>query len=199
MITVHYFTFNPFAENTYLLMDRDNNALLIDPGMYQAQENNQLFDYLQSHDLKLKGVLLTHAHLDHIFGLKWVFDQFNIKPILNKDDEFIYKSAESTAMMYGVHMPAPPEYILGLEGGSVIEFGGEELSIIHTPGHSPGSVSFISHEHRFIIGGDVLFQGSIGRTDLPGGDYATLINSIKSNFLCLTDDYKVYSGHGPVS
>ena len=199
MITVHYFTFNPFAENTYLLMDKDDNALLIDPGMYYPEENNQLFEYLQSHKLSLKGVLLTHAHLDHIFGLKWVFDQYNLKPVLNRHDEFIYKSAESTAMMYGVQMPKPPEYTLGLEAGSVLQFGGEELDVVHTPGHSPGSVSFISREHRFVIGGDVLFQGSIGRTDLPGGDYATLIQSIKSNFLNLTDDYKVYSGHGPVT
>ncbi|MBR9861142.1 MBL fold metallo-hydrolase [bacterium] len=199
MITVHQFTYNPFSENTYLLIDKDNKGVLIDPGMSNPVEYSHFFEYIQKHKIELVDVLLTHAHVDHVFGLNWVHKQFGLKPKLHKDDEFIYNAAEATANMYGLEIESLPDYELSLNEGDVYKFDGEQLHIVHTPGHSPGSVSFISNEHRFVIGGDVLFQGSIGRTDLPGGNYDTLIRSIKINLLQLTDDYKVYSGHGPIT
>jgi glyoxylase-like metal-dependent hydrolase (beta-lactamase superfamily II) len=199
MITVHHLTFNPFAENTYLLVDRQNEAILVDPGMYDDRENAVLFEYLSRHEISIKRVLLTHAHVDHVFGLNYIEKQLGLKPAMHQNDEFIYKNAEQTASFYNVQIKTLPTDYSFIEENTRIQLDTEELEVILTPGHSPGSLSFISHEHRFIIGGDVLFEGSIGRTDLPGGDYQTLLTSIQESYLRLTDDYKVYSGHGPVT
>lgn len=199
MITVETFTFNPFSENTYLLTDNNGNGLLIDPGMYFAEENNRLFDHLQSNNITLKAVWLTHAHLDHVFGVNWLHQQFGLTPLLHADDHFIYEAAARTGQQYGIPMQELIPCELGLENASNLEFGGAEFKVFHTPGHSPGSVCFYNEDDGFVIGGDVLFQGSIGRTDLPGGDFDTLMTSIRSKLYVLPDDVVVYSGHGPIT
>ncbi|NNJ56353.1 MAG: MBL fold metallo-hydrolase [Bacteroidia bacterium] len=199
MITVHQLTYGPFAENTYILSDADNQAIIIDPGMYHPQENTAFFEYLNAKSLVPVRMILTHAHLDHVFGVNWVNSNYNLSPELNQDDKIIYDNAALVANQYGLQMEKLVPATIGLEDGSQIAFGGSTLDVIFAPGHSPGSVCFYSKEDGFVIGGDVLFQGSIGRTDLPGGNFETLITSIKSRLLVLPDNTIVYSGHGPLT
>lgn len=199
MLQIHQLTFNPFAENTYLIEDEDKHAIIVDPGMYGPGECQRFQDYVQHQGIKPVKLLLTHAHLDHVFGVDWVNKTYQITPQLNKEDAFIYNSAQATAMQYGLQMESLPEVDLSLEADSSISFGGQEIKCLFTPGHSPGSISFYSKEDEWVIGGDVLFQGSIGRTDLPGGNYQTLIDSINNQFMILSDDVRVYSGHGPMT
>ena len=199
MTQVHQLTFGPFAENTYIISDDDGNAIIIDPGMYHAEENSRFFEYINSQGLKPTQLILTHAHLDHVFGVNWVNATYGLTPVVHAEDKFVYESAVAVAMQYGLQMnPLVPAEI-GLNEGDDFEFGGETFRIFHAPGHSPGSVCFYNERQKYVIGGDVLFQGSIGRTDLPGGDYNTLINSIRTKLLVLPDDVIVYSGHGPLT
>lgn len=197
MIRIHQLTFNPFAENTYLLESDDKQAIVIDPGMYGAAEESRFIDYIQANQLKVVGLWLTHAHLDHVFGLNFVCNTFQLKAQLHQDDDFIYANAVAIANQYGLYMEELeiPEY--SLTDGQLIPFGNANIEVALTPGHSPGSVSFICHEEKWVIAGDVLFQGSIGRTDLPGGHYQTLIDSINTRLMPLDLDTIVYSGHGP--
>ncbi len=199
MITVHQLTYGPFSENTYILSDENDQAIIIDPGMYHAQENAAFFEYLNSKSLKPSRLILTHAHLDHVFGVNWVNSTYNLSPELNKEDKIVYDSAAAVANQYGLDMEKLVPAKIGLKDGSEIAFGDTVLEVIFAPGHSPGSVCFYSKEDGFLIGGDVLFQGSIGRTDLPGGDFDTLITSIKTRLFDLPDDTVVYSGHGPIT
>ena len=199
MIQIHQLTYNPFAENTYLLENDENEVLVIDPGMYMPQENARFSEYLQHRKLTPIRLLLTHAHLDHVFGLNWMKEQYDLVPELHIKEKPIYESAMQVAKQYGLSMKNLPKPEYSLKEGSLIEFGEAEIRLALTPGHSPGSISFICEKQKFVIGGDVLFQGSIGRTDLPGGDHDTLIQSIKSILLKLDDDVLVYSGHGPMT
>ena len=194
---ISIFTFNPFSENTYIIHDDTNECIIIDPGCYNEAENQQLLDYIKSAGLKPQKLILTHAHLDHIFGCNAMYKALGLAPYYHEKEKIVYDSAQSVAQHYGVFMqelPVPAGYI---SIDDTINFGNTELSIIFTPGHSPGSVCFLHKETKTIIAGDVLFRESIGRTDLPGGDHATLINSIKKELLVLDDDWKVYPGHGP--
>lgn len=199
MLQIHQLTFNPFAENTYLIEDENKNVMIIDPGMYGPGENQRFQEYIQHQGLKPVRLLLTHAHLDHVFGVDWVCKTYGLKPELHKDDAAIYNSAQSVALQYGLQMGPLPEVVLSLESDGNIAFGGTDIQCLFTPGHSPGSISFYNKQDQWLIGGDVLFQGSIGRTDLPGGDYQTLIDSITTKFMSLPDNVVVYSGHGPMT
>lgn len=196
---VHSFTFNPFSENTYVLTNDDNEAIIIDPGMYYAEENAQLFEYLTKHQLKPVQLILTHAHLDHVFGVNWVAETFKLKPVLHRADQFLYDNAQLMAANYGLKMKNLVPNSNGLEHGSTISLGDENLSVFHAPGHSPGSICLYDEQAGFVIAGDVLFQGSIGRTDLPGGNFDSLIQSINTQLLTLPDDTIVYSGHGALT
>lgn len=199
MINVHQLTYGPFAENTYVLSDTNNNALVIDPGMYDSPENARFFEYLSSQTIKPTRLILTHAHLDHVFGVNWVHANYGLTPEVHLLDKPIYDSASAVANQYGLKMESLVSPTIGLEEGDTISFDDTELEIVHAPGHSPGSVCFYCRRDNFLIGGDVLFQGSIGRTDLPGGDYQTLIDSIQHKLMKLPDDVIVYSGHGPLT
>lgn len=196
---VHTFTFNPFAENTYVLSNAANEAIIIDPGMYTAEENAAFFEYLNKHQLKPIILVLTHAHLDHIFGVNWVANTYNLVPILHKDDQFLYDNAVAMAANYGLRMDALVPNENGLAHQSTIDFSGEELRIYHAPGHSAGSIVLYQPDDKFVIAGDVLFQGSIGRTDLPGGSFDVLIRSINTQLMTMPDEVVVYSGHGPLT
>jgi len=196
MINVHYFAFGPFQENTYVLWDETKDCIILDPGNNNATENKKLSDFISQNNLNVKRLILTHAHIDHINGNKYVFDTYGLLPEVHKDDVYFIEKHTASANMYGltvVQSPMPKEFI---KEGDIINFGNSTLQTLHTPGHSPGSISYYNLEDKFIIGGDVLFYGSIGRSDLPMGNHDTLIQSIKEKLMPLGDDMKVYSGHG---
>lgn len=199
MIQIHQLTFGPFSENTYLISDSDKNAIVVDPGMYYPEENTRFFEYINNHQLSLNRMILTHAHLDHVFGVNWVNETYGLSPEVHLDDKVMYDNAVAVATQYGLQMKALVPPIVGLESGSSFEFGGVKFEVAHASGHSPGSVCFYCEAESILIAGDVIFQGSIGRTDLPGGDFDTLISSIRREVLTLPDDVSIYSGHGPIT
>lgn len=197
MIQLHSFCFGPFQENTYVLWDETNEAVIIDPGNSSSSESSQLKEFITAKGLQPKHLLLTHAHIDHISGNRFVYDTWKLLPEVHRNDELYIRKHEEVAMMYGLpfeQSPLPESY---LEEGELVKFGNSQFEMIFTPGHSPGSITFYSKEQKFIICGDVLFYGSIGRTDLPGGSFDELIHSIKQKLFPLGDDIKVYNGHGP--
>jgi len=199
MLYLKSFCFNPFQENTYLVYDDENNAFIIDPGNSTASENATLKAFIDDKKLKLKRLLLTHAHIDHILGNKFIFDTYGLSPEVHKDDLYFIENMSRSAAMYGLsceQSPMPHQY---LSEGEVITLGKYSFACLHTPGHSPGSISFYNKENSLLISGDVLFYGSIGRSDLPLGNGETLIASIKEKLLVLDDATKVYSGHGPAT
>lgn len=199
MISVQSFSFNPYPENTYVLFDETGECLVIDPGCYTREEQDTLVKFIRDNRLKPVMLLNTHCHIDHVLGNKFVSDLFGLSPVFHRLEkevlELMIAYAASTGLSYD---PSPPAGRF-LEEGEKVNFGGQELDVLFTPGHSPGSLSFFSPESRLVIAGDVLFRGSIGRTDLPGGDYDTLIRSIESQLFPLGDDVKVYVGHGPAT
>ncbi len=199
MTKVYQLTYGPFAENTYVIADDDLNAIIIDPGMYHPEENAQFFEFINLHQLKPCRLLLTHAHLDHVFGVNWINKTYGLTPEIHFDDQIVYESAVVVAKQYGLNMNQLVPSNISLIHNQVFKFGGSEFRIIHTPGHSPGSVCFRNDNEGYVISGDVLFQGSIGRTDLPGGDFNVLIRSINEHIINLAEDTIVYSGHGPVT
>lgn len=193
---LHIFTFNPFAENTYVISD-DNECVIIDPGCYDAREFEQLQSYIQASGLTPTKVVLTHAHLDHIFGLQRCLTAFDIPYYMHNDEKVVLDAAPGVASMYQVYCEPVKTPHITLAEGDRISMGGMTWDIFFTPGHSPGSIVFYQKESQQLIAGDVLFRDSIGRTDLPGGDHATLIKMIKEKLLILPDDTVVYPGHGP--
>jgi len=190
------FTFNPFQENTYLVIAPNGNTILVDPGCYTPAEEKILTDYIQSHDLRPVMLLLTHAHLDHILGNQWVFQTYGLRPRMHSLDLPDLHRLEAYAPLFGVQAKASPEPENFLVDGDHIHWDGPEIQIMQAPGHSPGSLCFYIPELSSVISGDVLFEGSIGRTDLPGGDYSTLIHSIHHVLMPLPGHTTVYSGHG---
>lgn len=199
-MTIKTFTFNPFQENTYLVWDETNEAVLIDAGMLFDNEKVLLKKFIEENNLTLKRVLNTHLHLDHQFGNKFMFDAFGIAPEAGEEDEFLLATANSQAEMFGLPYTETPQGLNGyISDNQTIKFGNSEFTAFHTPGHSPGSYCLYSEKAGVVFVGDVLFSGSIGRTDLPKGDYATLIHSIQEKLLPLPDSTVVYSGHGPAT
>lgn len=196
MIKVKVFTFSPIQENTYVLYNQHNEAIIIDPGCYDATEQDQLFQFIQSNTLKPLQLLNTHCHLDHVFGNKWVYDTFKTPLHIHPEEEPMLKMAPLSGEKWGlpfVNYDGPIKY---LYQGDTILLGNDALKVIFAPGHSPASICFYSEFDHFLIGGDVLFRESIGRTDLPGGNHDLLLKSIRENLFCLPNDVKVYSGHG---
>lgn len=196
MISIHYFTFGPMGENTYILWDETKECVIIDPGNFNTTENQQLSAFIKEKGLTPKRLLLTHGHIDHISGNRYVLDTYNLLPEMHKDDVYFIENHLNSAVMYGLKVEQSPMPIHFLNEGDVISFGNSTLDIVYTPGHSPGSISFYNKQDKFIISGDVLFYACIGRTDLPLGNYNDLIKSIKTKLLPLGDDMTVYSGHG---
>lgn len=199
MAYIHHFIFNNFQENTYIIWDETHEAVIIDPGCYYPEEKSDLKKFIEGKKLNVVLLLNTHGHLDHVFGNKWVKETYGVPFLAHRDDELFLKRMKETAAMYGFGVeesPLPDRY---LEEGDEVKFGKTTLQVIHAPGHSPGSVCFVSREDAFLIGGDVLFEGSIGRFDLPGGNYETLMKSIGNKLMRLPDDMRVYSGHGSMT
>jgi hydroxyacylglutathione hydrolase len=199
MIQLHQFIFNDFSENTYVLWDETLECVIIDPGCYNANEREDLKKFIEGKKLHPVLLLNTHCHLDHVFGNKWVKENFNVPFYAHQADLFLLNAAVATGNMYGLFVEPSPQPDRFIREGETISFGNSVLKILEAPGHSPGSVCFYGEKEKLLISGDVLFQGSIGRFDLPGGDYETLMQSIFSKLLILPEDVKVYSGHGPVT
>lgn len=196
---IQAFTFNPFSENTYVLYDETGEAVLLDPGCAFPEEEKELVEFIAEKKLTVKKILLTHAHIDHILGCRFISKTFGAGIYMHKEDLFLLQRATDIGQMYGVPIAVPPAPEAFLNQGDVFCFGNSHLEVRFTPGHSPGSISFIHHESCSVFSGDVLFSGSIGRTDLPGGSMDVLLNSICAQLLSLPDAYKIFSGHGPVT
>lgn len=191
------FRCNPFAENTYLLYDETGEAIIIDCGCLFDDEKTIMANFISKNNLTIKHLINTHLHIDHIFGNEWAARTFGVLPQAHQANEFLIEQAVAQARLFGIYEEVKPQALGNyLNEGDLIRFGNQELQILHVPGHSAGSLCFYSEKEGFAIVGDVLFRGSIGRTDLPGGNYAQLINQINSKLLTLPDETTVYSGHG---
>lgn len=196
MLKIKVFTFSPVQENTYVLYNEKNECIIIDPGCYFAEEKEELAAFIEESRLLPKMLLNTHCHLDHVFGNKFVAEKYKLTLQLHTLEEQMLAMAPASGLMFNLPFDNYTGAFIFLKEGEKIILGEDELEIIHAPGHSPGSICFYSQPQKFIIGGDVLFNGSIGRTDLPKGDHNTLIKSIKEKLFLLPDDVTVYSGHG---
>lgn len=194
---VAVFTFNDFQENTYLLFDDTKECIIIDPGCNTPSEEQQLVDFIEEAGLRPMKLINTHCHIDHILGNEFVSKKYDLELCAHKGEKVVLDFATQVAQMYGIPFKGSPEIGVFLSEKDTIKFGNQELSILFTPGHSPASISFYNAAADCLIAGDVLFQGSIGRTDLPGGDHETLLNVIKTKFFVLPDETRVYPGHGP--
>ena len=197
-MNIKIFTFNQFFENTFIISDSTNECIIIDPGCYDKNEKQILQDYILSNNLVPTKLLNTHCHIDHILGNNFVSKTWDLELEIHHKDIDLLKNSKNIADLYGfVNYENSPITNKFLVEGDIIEFGKSKLEVLFTPGHAPGHISLYSKNENFIISGDVLFNNSIGRTDLPGGDYSTLIDTIKSKILCLDDSTVVYCGHGP--
>ncbi len=197
MLHLHHFTFNPFQENTWLIWNDSLDCIIIDPGCYSVTEKQELKAFIEANNLKPIRLINTHCHIDHVLGNPFVHKTYGLQPEIHPNEKPILDAVEQYGQMWNIYSESQPEPVCNLDKEKEIVLGDEKLEIVFTPGHAPGEVSLISHKHKFIIAGDVLFRESIGRTDLPGGNFETLIKSIKEKLLILDDDYEVHCGHGP--
>jgi glyoxylase-like metal-dependent hydrolase (beta-lactamase superfamily II) len=192
------FTFNPFQENTYIVYDETKECLIIDPGCYTDNEKTILKEFINNEQLKPVKLINTHCHIDHILGNKFTSEQWDIELYIHKKDLPMLEHASSISKSYGLEeyeqSPYPKFF---LNEGDKITFGNSDFEILYTPGHAPGHICLYNQDNSLLIGGDVIFQGSIGRTDLPGGDYTTLIKSIKEKIFKLPKNTEILCGHGP--
>jgi hydroxyacylglutathione hydrolase len=194
------FTFNPFQENTYVVYDDTKECIIIDPGCYTEKERTELRRFITSEGLKPVKLINTHCHIDHVLGNKFVSELWDLELYMNKEDLPLLENAGNIGKMYGMEdyegSPYPKHF---LAQDDILTFGESSFKILFTPGHAPGHICLYSKENNLVIAGDVLFQGSIGRTDLPGGDHSTLINSIITQLFPLPNETQVYCGHGPAT
>lgn len=195
MIQIQSFVFSPFQENTYVLFDETHEAVIIDPGCLMQAEKETLAQFVTQNRLIVKALLQTHAHLDHVFGSAFVKRKYGVKMWMHKNELPILASVENRCQLWGIRGYEPVEADEFIDEGDIISFGNSQLEILFVPGHAPGHLAFVNHAQRFVIGGDVLFKGSVGRTDFPLCDHEALINSIQMKFMTLEDDYRVYAGH----
>lgn len=199
MIQIKSFTFNPFQENTYLLINELNECIIIDPGMYSASEQMEFDAYITKNNLNPVKLINTHCHIDHIFGNNYCINKYQLQLQGHVKEIEVLNSGLFTAQSYGLNYDPSPKIEVYLSENQIIPFGKSYLKILFTPGHSPGSISLYSEDNHFVIVGDALFYQSIGRTDLPGGNHQTLIESIKTQLMTLPDKTSVMSGHGPIT
>lgn len=200
-MNIKVFEFNPIAVNTYVLYDETGECVIIDAACFFPNEQQELLSFISDNNLVVKHLLNTHLHFDHVFGVNFIEEHFDVKMKAHKADEFLLATMQQQMAMFGFPangniIPTVGEYI---NENDIIEFGNQKLSIMSVPGHSPGSVVFYNKEKDLVVSGDVLFNGSIGRTDLPQGDHNLLIDGIKTKLLVLPEDTVVYPGHGPAT
>ena len=195
---IQVFTFNQFFENTIIVFDKTKECVIIDPGCYTISEKDTLQKYISTNNLIPVKLINTHCHIDHILGNNFIAKTYDLELEMNANDMELIKSSNEIAQLYGFTdyemSPLPKKF---LNEGDTLEFGNSQFKILFTPGHAPGHISLYSEKNGLLISGDVLFNNSIGRTDLPGGNYDLLIESIKNKILTLNDNTIVYCGHGP--
>lgn len=197
MLQVQAFNNNPYQENTYLVYDEDGQCAIIDPGMYTASEQNMVTNFIKQNNLKPVILLNTHCHIDHVLGNKFIFDQYGLKPQFHKGELDILAAIPGYAPQMGFRYEVSPIPDTYLSETGKITIGSSVFELIFAPGHSPAHLCFYAPNENFLIGGDVLFRGSIGRSDLPGGNFKQLISNIETKLFALPDDCIVYPGHGP--
>ena len=194
-LTIHSFTFNPFQENTYIISAENGECIIIDPGCFDAREQQQLKAYIASSNVKPVRLINTHCHIDHVLGNKFVAETYNLGLEMHKGELPVLEAQVHTASMYGIPYEISPMPVSFLEEGDTVELAGHTMEVLFTPGHSPASICLYCAAEGWVIGGDVLFYESIGRTDLPGGDHQTLLRSIREKLFVLPDETIVYPGH----
>jgi len=199
MLKLKSFIFSPIQENTYILYNEFKQCIIIDPGCYFDEEKETLKKFISQNDLTPTLLLNTHCHLDHVFGNKMIAETFQLMLHLNEKEKAILSFATTSGLMYNLPFDNYTGDFIFIKEGDKVLLGEDELLVIEAPGHSPGSICFYCAKQNFIISGDVLFKGSIGRTDLPMGDHQTLLNNIKNKLMALPEDTIVYSGHGPTT
>jgi hydroxyacylglutathione hydrolase len=197
MIQIQSFVFNPFQENTFVLYDETKECVIIDAGCFAPEEQDELSSFIDAQQLKVTALLNTHSHVDHVLGNFFVKEKYKTKLLIPTLDKPTLLSIKAYAPSYGFHQYQEAEPDGYLEENDTVKFGHQSLRVLFVPGHAPGHVAFYHEKNKILIGGDVLFYNSIGRTDLPGGNFDTLIESIHQKLFKLPDDAKVYPGHGP--
>lgn len=196
MLSIKIFTFNPVEENTYLLYNEQKECCIIDPGCYTSGERQVLQDYITANGLKPSLTLNTHCHFDHVFGTKFIHDRYGLKPHIHEKEQIMLEYAPKSARGYGLEFDAYEGEASLLKENEVVHFGDDLLKVLFIPGHSPGHVVFYCEKQGFVIGGDVLFRGSVGRTDIPFGDFDQLVSGIRNQLFVLPEETIVYPGHG---
>ncbi|KFF10201.1 metallo-beta-lactamase [Chryseobacterium soli] len=196
MLQIQGFVFNFASENTYVVYNENKNAWLIDPGNANEQETKAIDNFITENGLKIQKIILTHAHIDHVLGLQWAFDKFKVPVYMHKEDQDVLDMLQASGMRFGMNINPVKVDVHYINEGEELDLDGEKFKIYHVPGHSPGSVVYHNVNQKFMISGDVLFEGSIGRTDLYKGNHEQLINGIKTKLFVLEDDTQVFSGHG---
>lgn len=196
MLQIQGFVFNFASENTYIIYNENKNAWLIDPGNMNAQETQAIDNFIKEHELKIQKILLTHAHIDHVLGLQWAFDTFKVPVYMHQEDQEVLDMLQASGMRFGFSVDPVKVDVEYVKEEDELDLDGEKFKIYHVPGHSPGSVVYHNENQKFMISGDVLFEGSIGRTDLYKGNYEQLIDGIKTKLFVLDSDTQVFSGHG---
>lgn len=199
MVQIQSFTFNAFQENTYVLYDDTKECVIIDPGCYEKEEKQELTDFIKIHNLKVTELLNTHCHVDHVLGNKFIKEYYGVKLTHHRLEEPILRAVKTYAPNYGFFMYEEAEGDRYVEEGDKIRFGNTTLDIIFVPGHAPGHIAFYNQKEKICLSGDVLFYDSIGRTDLPGGNFDTLIKSIREKLFLMDEDVVIYPGHGPTT
>ena len=197
MFQIKVFTFNPVQENTYILYNENRECIIIDPGCYFDTEKEELKSFINDHKLQPKILLNTHCHLDHVFGNKAIAEEYNLTLNAHLLEKEVLEMAPASGLLFNLPFDNYQGQTIYLEEGDIISLGNDQLQVIHVPGHSPGSICFYCEKQHFIIGGDVLFQNSIGRTDLPFGNHQDLLKNIKQKLFTLPENVTVYPGHGP--
>jgi hydroxyacylglutathione hydrolase len=196
MLQIQAFAFNFASENTYILYNENKKAWLIDPGNMNDQETRAIQEFITEHVLQIEKILLTHAHIDHVLGLQWAVDTYKLPVTMHRDDKEVLDMFQISGMRFGMQLNPIHADIEYINEGDKISLDGEKFKIYHVPGHSPGSIVYHNENQHFMISGDVLFEGSIGRTDLYKGNYEQLIEGIRNKLFILDDRTQVFSGHG---
>lgn len=200
-MSIKIFTFNPVQEHTFVLYDDTKECVIVDPGCFFSEEKKELMNFIKDNNLVVKKIINTHLHFDHTFGLNYLADELGFKTEAHQGDEYLLKQLPNQyiAFGFGEYTEPIPEIGKYLTENDTVEFGNQKLKIFHVPGHSPGSIVFYNEAEKYAVVGDVLFSGSIGRTDLPGGDMNQLLNGIRTKLFSLPNDTVVYPGHGPAT
>ena len=194
---VKQFVLNPFSMNCYIYFDENSKeGVIIDPAADSIQEKEMILDYIKKNGIRIMYIINTHGHIDHILGNKFAKDSFNVPVLMHKKDEFLISASKEQSRFFGLDFPEPPPIDKYIEDNYVLSVNGARLKFINTPGHSPGSVCIIDHENKNVFCGDLIFKNSVGRTDIQGGDFVTLLDSVKNKlFGVCGDDYLLYPGH----